>query len=125
MKILVTCDIRVCARFRAADQHTVFQTDNNFTASESGPAVHDFHVMPAGSQAGNDFLVFFLFNGQGSVSIPLPSRCIQSHLRIQVEIDRVHNDLNMSLGLHISAHDAEWADCFAVFGEETGDDRMI
>ena len=55
MKILIAGDIGIGSWLGAADQHAVFQAENDLAASESGSAVHDFHVMPAGDQTIDDF----------------------------------------------------------------------
>ena len=56
---------------------------------------------------------------------PLPTRGIQSLLRIKMPINQIFHNLHMSLRLHEAAHDAKWSDGFALFGEETGNDRVI
>ena len=61
----------------------------------------------------------------GPVPKPLPARGIQRLLGIHVEVDHIHHDLYVALGLHISAHDAEWAYGMAILHQKAGDDRVI
>ena len=56
---------------------------------------------------------------------PLPTRGIKSLLRIEVPVNQIFHNLHMRLRLHEAAHDAKGSDGFALFGEETGNDRVI
>ena len=59
------------------------------------------------------------------LAYPLPARRIQGLLRVHVVIQRIHDDLHMTLGLHEAAHHAEGAYRPPLARQKSRDDGMI
>src|SRR5438132_796388 len=54
----------------------------------------------------------------------LNARRIAGFLQVHSEIDQVENDLDMTLRLHLPAHDAKAHEWLAIFCDEGRNDRM-
>ena len=65
------------------------------------------------------------FDSDGVISHPLPSGSIKSLLRIKVEINEIHCNLKVSLGLHITAHYAKRTNRFSVFKDKAGNNGVV
>ena len=81
--------------------------------------------MPLPDQRPGDIVVKTALHRNCSVSHPLPARRVQSLLGIHVEVDHVHDNLHMALGLHVAAHDAERSDRPVVLHQKARDDRVV
>ena len=81
--------------------------------------------MAAAAQFFDDSVWKGPFHFNGLAADPLPARSIQGCLRVEMIVDGIQEYLELPLGLHESAHDAEGADRTAVFRQKAGNDRMI
>ena len=64
-------------------------------------------------------------HGDGIVPHPLPAGGVQGLLGVQVEVHVVHDHLDVALGLHVAAHDAEGTHGLAVLHQEAGNDGVV
>src|SRR5262249_51071751 len=55
----------------------------------------------------------------------LPARGVQRRLRVHFEVDGIHDDLDVALGLHVPVYHAEGPDRLAVAREERWNDRVV
>ena len=124
MQLLPASDGAVGAFFRTADENAVF-TPDDLTTSERCDARLDGYVVTATLEFFYDTRVAVGFDFDVISIQPLPACRIERGLRIEMEVYRVHDDLDMTLRLHEGAHDTERADRCAVFRKEAGDDGMI
>src|SRR6202044_1530774 len=54
----------------------------------------------------------------------MPPRTVAGGLDIEAVVDAIHDDLRLSLGLHVAAHDAEGKPGYAVSGGESRNDGL-
>jgi hypothetical protein len=81
--------------------------------------------MPPAAQSVDDVGMDRRFDLDIFALAPIPARCIQRSLRVKAIIDHFDHYLQMALGLHMAAHDAERPDGLAIAGQEAGDDGVI
>lgn len=125
MHILEAGDVAVGPGFGTAAQHAVLQTDDHLTAAEAVGRGLDTHPVTHPLQLQHDLGVDAGLHGDAAVPHPLPARRIEALLGIEMKVDGVGHDLQVTLGLHVGAHHAEGADGSALLHQETGDDRVI
>ena len=63
--------------------------------------------MSAALQRFREMCIIPSLHRNAMVPHPLPARRIKCLLGIQMEVHVIHDHLEMALGLHVSAHDAE------------------
>ena len=100
----VAGNIAVCPGFRSAHQDAVVHAQNDLSPAEGACVQINSEIMSFPDQSPCDVVVKAAFHGDRSIPHPLPAGRVQGLLGIHVEVDHIHDDLYMSLGLHIAAH---------------------
>src|SRR5205823_5909466 len=132
----VPCSLAILARLACADVNALpfvhLYLDGLVTAVAANV---EAHVVTAFFQLAHDFVrnpaldfnitsFFHFFPGRFVIAFVLPPRSISRFLHIQIKVDLVSENLDMSLWLHPAAHHAKRFPRFAVFHHETGNDSV-
>ena len=116
----------VGSAFGAAGEDSSFRIPPDDLSAAEAAAVqcHPDIMAPAGKLSGNCLGKTVL--DQNSLALePLPAGGVQSRLGIKAKVEGVHDHLEVPLGLHEPAHDAEGADRAAIPGHEAGNDGVV
>src|SRR5438477_2546233 len=132
----VACSLAILARFACADVNTPPIVHLYFYRLVTAVAANvEAHVVAALFQLANDFVgdpaldfnvtaFFHFFAGRFVIAFVLPPRSISRFLHVQIKVDLVSQNLDMSLWLHPAAHHTKRFPRFAVFHHETGNDGV-
>src|SRR5438477_7636358 len=132
----VACSLAILARLAGADVNALPIVDLYFDRLVTAVTANvEAHIVTALFQLTHDFVrdrtldfnitAFFLFfAGRFVIAFVLPPRSISRFLHVQIKVDLVSQNLDMSLWLHPAAHHTKRFPRFAVFHHETGNDGV-
>ena len=123
---------RWATRVRTADQGILlFVKDDDLATSERSVTVAaaerflNSQCMALELQTVKSGLFMTGFDIEILAGSPAEARSVEGCLRVHLEVDHVHGDLDMCLRLVVTAHDSERTYRLAVFHQECWDDGLV
>lgn len=121
----ISRDGSISPRFRCSRQNSFFISPNDLSSAKTGPVCFYDDLVASCFQLFYNLRICLSLDFHFFPLDPLPPGGIQSSLRIHMEIDGIQDHLQMSLGLHESAHHTKRSYGFSSLGQKSWNDRVI